>query len=236
MLNSRLLAPALLCTLACSCASSPAGPARASLPEGAQAIELEPALAGEAPPRHPYAPKRASDAPHYSWQSAAQQGCPSASLAKNAQPASRTLKFDGSVGVFPALTANEVIVLAELDASGESGARRSLVAPPAAVTAPPPSSAHRPVTPDSVVAAMRPAFRQCFSHWLDEKADAEGSVRLALELGCAGTVQAISADANGVDEPTVGCLFTVVGPAQFEPPAGGHATIQVPVVFKNANR
>jgi len=49
-------------------------------------------------------------------------------------------------------------------------------------------------------------------------------------------VQAISADVQGVDEPTLECLFTVVGPAQFVPPAGGHATLQVPVVFKNAAR
>jgi hypothetical protein len=41
---------------------------------------------------------------------------------------------------------------------------------------------------------------------------------------------------QGVDEPTLECLFTVVAPAQFEPPASGHATIQVPVVFKNAAR
>ncbi len=84
---------------------------------------------------------------------------------------------------------------------------------------------------------MRPRFRQCFSHWIDEKADAEGSVRFALELGCAGNVQAITADdVRGVDEPTLACLFTVVGPAQFDPPANGHATIQVPVVFKSAAR
>ena len=61
-------------------------------------------------------------------------------------------------------------------------------------------------------------------------------MRLALELGCAGNVQAISADVHGVDEPTLACLFTVVGPAQFDPPANGHATIEVPVVFKHAAR
>jgi hypothetical protein len=61
-------------------------------------------------------------------------------------------------------------------------------------------------------------------------------VRFALELGCAGEVQTIAAEVKGVDESTVACLFNIVGPAQFEPPAGGHARLQVPVVFKNAAR
>lgn len=90
--------------------------------------------------------------------------------------------------------------------------------------------------PDRVVAALRPALRRCFSRWLDARSDAEGSVRFALELGCGGEVAAISAENKGVDEATLECLFSVVAPARFAPPAGGHASVLVPVVFKNAVR
>ncbi len=209
-------------------------PVRATSAEGPQAIEFEPPLVSDTLAANPYAPKRSADAPHYSWQSTTQPECASAALAKTAEPAA--LKFDGSVGVFPPLTAGEIVILAAQDEPNAAGERRSLVQAEPLAPAPSEPAAGEHRAPDLVVASLRPAFRHCFSRWLDEKADAEGSVRLALELGCAGNVQAISADVKGVDEPTVGCLFTVVGPAQFEPPANGHATIQVPVVFKNASR
>lgn len=188
---------------------------------GPAAIEFErdPPKPARAP--SPYAPTRAGNSPRYSWQSAMPKACaPEASARQAEVPV--VLSFSGSVGVFPPL--------------------------PDEVTDPPPAQSSAPSTwgsgtpapevrsADLVVAALRPAFRRCFSRWLEAKADAEGSVRLALELGCGGEVQAISADVQGVDEPTLECLFTVVGPAQFVPPAGGHATLQVPVVFKNAAR
>jgi hypothetical protein len=94
----------------------------------------------------------------------------------------------------------------------------------------------RPISADFVVAGLRPAIHHCFSRWLDSKLDAQGSVRLALELGCAGEVEAISAENRGVDESTLTCLFSALAPARFAPPAGGHATVLVPVVFKNAAR
>jgi hypothetical protein len=132
------------------------------------------------------------------------------------------LSFSGSVGVFPPLP-DEMTEAPNAKSSAISTWGSGEPAPEVR-------------SPDLVVAALRPAFRRCFSRWLDAKADAEGSVRLALELGCGGEVQAISADVQGVDEPTLECLFTVIGPAQFGPPASGHATLQVPVVFKNAAR
>lgn len=94
----------------------------------------------------------------------------------------------------------------------------------------------RAVSADSVVLGLRPAIHHCFSRWLEAKLDAQGSVRFALELGCAGEVQAISAENQGVDEGTLECLFAVVAPARFAPPVGGRATILVPVVLKNAAR
>jgi len=216
--------------VAVACATSPA---KVAFPEpssnGPQAIEFDspPPDVTRAP--GPYAPTRAANSPRYSWQSAIQKSCQPAA---NSKPAEEpvVLTFSGSVGVFPLLP-NAVL---------EANAQQPSASPPSAPSeidgsAAAPASAD-PHSPDLVVAALRPAFRRCFSHWLDSKADAEGSVRLALEVGCAGEVRAISADVQGVDEPTLECLFTVVGPAQFEPPASGHATLQVPVVFKNASR
>ncbi len=100
----------------------------------------------------------------------------------------------------------------------------------------PPPADKRMASPDLVVAGLRPRFRQCFSHWIDEKADAEGSVRFALELGCAGNVQAITADDRArCGRAHAGLPIYVVGPHNSIPPANGHAIIQVPVVFKSAH-
>lgn len=88
--------------------------------------------------------------------------------------------------------------------------------------------------PALVVASLRPRLRGCFSDWLERQADAEGAVRFAVELGSSGAVQTISATVDAVDPRTVECLFTVLGPARFEPPLGGRATLHIPVVFKNS--
>jgi hypothetical protein len=205
----------LLGFLGFACASGPVVvPVRYTASEGPQAIEFEPRPEPSGPVAvNPYTPKRDSEAPHYSWQSATPVKC-----AADAKPT--RLTFSGSVGVFPLLSDAE---LQQAQAAADA----------AQASAEQPEADTRASSPDLVVASLRPRFRQCFSHWLEAKTNAEGSVRFALELGCAGNVQAITADAHGVDEPTVMCLFTVVGPAQFDPPANGHATIQVPVVFKN---
>ncbi|MET0791232.1 MAG: hypothetical protein ABW061_06890 [Polyangiaceae bacterium] len=224
-IHRRPVVVALACSfgsLLSACASPQAVvPVRYTASEGPQVIEFEapPAEPNETLAPNPYAPKHDSDGPHYSWQSATPVKC-----APDAEKPA-VLTFSGSVGVFPLLS-DEELERAQLAAD----------APPPSGKEEPSEVDKRASSPDLVVAALRPRFRQCFSRWLDAKADAEGSVRLALELGCAGNVQAINAEVRGVDEPTLACLFTVVGPAQFGPPVAGHATIQVPVVFKNAAR
>lgn len=207
----RFTLPLLLASLALSCAGQPQSAATAQDPlaGGPQPVVFDTLPAAAAvTPSSPYAPTRTSASPpHYAWQTPTPTQC----IGKP-----QVLHFDGPVGTFPLLSDAEADALASAQAQ--------------------PPAEHRPTSPDLVVASLRPAFRNCFSRWLDAKSDAEGSVQLALELGCAGEVHAISADAKGVDDQTVGCLFGVVGPAQFEPPAGGHATLKVPVVFKNASR
>ena len=122
-----------------------------------------------------------------------------------------------------------------------SGVERGASAAPnvlAALPERPSDSGHgaQPQNPDLVVAGLRPALHHCFSRWLDDRVNAQGSVRFKLELGCAGEVEAISAENQGVDSSTLVCLFSAVAPTRFAPPVGGHATLLVPVVFKNAAR
>ncbi len=214
-----------------SCAQRAVPVQAAPSQDGPQTVELDtPPVAGRA--LNPYAPKRSANGPEYSWQNATPSKCGAGPLPAAAPSApTTTLTFDGSIGVFPVMTNEEASALqAQLaqDAPGTWGSGARAEADPEAE--------HHVSNPELVVAALRPRFRQCFSHWLEAKADAQGSVRFALELGCAGEVQSISAAVQGVDQPTLECLFAVVAPAQFDPPPAGHASIQVPVVFKNAAR
>jgi len=59
---------------------------------------------------------------------------------------------------------------------------------------------------------------------------------MALELGCAGDVQAISAENQGVDQSTLSCLFSAVAPAPLCSASRRARYVPVPVVFKNAAR
>ena len=210
-----------------SCASRPAPvPIRHPEPDGPADIDFEPqpVLAAAAQAPNPSAPTRSSNRPHYSWQSPTpSQPCLSDPVASEPE-VSTVLTFSGSVGIFPPLPEEDPATPPVLREPADTWGSGEHPKP------------ERAATPDLVVASLRPGFRHCFSRWLDDKADAQGSVRFALELGCAGDVRTISADSQGVDEPTLECLFAVVAPAQFGPPANGHATIQVPVVFKNAER
>ncbi|MEI9950132.1 MAG: hypothetical protein WDO74_14450 [Pseudomonadota bacterium] len=163
--------------------------------------------AAEPPLTNPYAPIRSRNAAMYSWQSEKRAQCIPESLAQRA----------------------------DLEPRSEPGAARAMLAAFPERTSDPGGKTQAP-SPDLVVAGLRHALHHCFSRWLDARVDAQGSVRFALELGCAGEVEAISAENQGVDESTLTCLFSAVAPARFAPPAGGHATVLVPVVFKNAAR
>ena len=212
----------LACGAASACTSS-VQPPRSSSPHDdaafASAAESEREGAGESRARatNPYAPTRLSLPHSYAWKNPKRSACGPRGRDET-HSAQTKLSFKGSLAAFPLSRDDDPS--ATLDTWGAA------VEPEASTGA-----GHNP---DFVVASLRPRLRGCFSDWLERRSNAEGSVRFALELGCAGDVQAISAKAEGVDEPTVECLFAVVAPAQFDPPAGGHATLQVPVVFKNA--
>jgi hypothetical protein len=81
-----------------------------------------------------------------------------------------------------------------------------------------------------VVAAMRPAFRACYQKGLDVNPDAQGSVRLALKVGPGGEVTSVSAVPSGnLPGSVVDCISARARRAQFDPPEGGAAVVNVPV-------
>jgi hypothetical protein len=174
--------------------------------------------------QNPYLPTRIAPLHQYAWQNPKHPPCSRSQALVDRNDTYTTqvkLSFFGSVAAFPLL------------ADEDSG----IVPPkPEADGAPTETAGASRRDPDFVVASLRPRLRSCFSSLLERREQAEGSIRFALSLGCAGEVQTISAKTEGVDEPTIECLFAVVAPAMFDPPAGGHATIQVPVVFKNSAR
>jgi hypothetical protein len=81
-----------------------------------------------------------------------------------------------------------------------------------------------------VVAGMRAAFRACYQKGLDVNPDAQGSVRLAIRVGPGGEVSNVSAVPSGNLPPmVVDCISARARRAQFDPPEGGAAVVNVPV-------
>jgi hypothetical protein len=239
MIDNRrvfLLACAMTYAYACSAHRPPLPPPH---DEAAVRVEPEPQpdveLAGrpDGAATNPYTPTRLSLLNSYAWQNPKRPVCSRALGALEPEASYTTqvkLSFSGSVAAFPLLPEDDPTV-GSLKPDSDAAALDTWGTGPH-----PEATANARRDPDFVVASLRPRLRSCFAGLLDRSAEAQGSIRFALELGCAGEVQTISAKAEGVDEPTVECLFAVVAPAMFDPPAGGHATIHVPVVFKNSGR
>jgi len=83
-----------------------------------------------------------------------------------------------------------------------------------------------------VVAAMRAAFRACYQKGLDQNPDSQGSIKMAIKVGPGGEVSGVSATPSGNLPPSViDCVTARARRAQFDPPEGGAATVQVPVTF-----
>jgi hypothetical protein len=84
---------------------------------------------------------------------------------------------------------------------------------------------------NSVVAGMRAGFRACYMRELENNPDAEGRIQLAIKVGPGGEVQSVSAAPSGNLGSAVACVRARAAAAQFAPPEGGMAVIQVPVTF-----
>jgi len=86
---------------------------------------------------------------------------------------------------------------------------------------------------NSVVAGMAAGFRACYNKGLAENPDMAGTVRITAQIGPNGAVTSASASGGGSLSGTViGCVQSRVAGAQFSPPEGGGATLQIPVTFQ----
>lgn len=84
----------------------------------------------------------------------------------------------------------------------------------------------------AVVAGMRAGFRRCYQRGLDQNPDISGSIRLTIQVGPGGGVSSVSGGATGnLPGDVVECVKARARAAQFNPPDGGSAVINVPVSF-----
>jgi hypothetical protein len=83
-----------------------------------------------------------------------------------------------------------------------------------------------------VVAGMRAGFRNCYNRALAQNPDVEGRIALSIRVGPGGEVQGVTAAPSGnLPDSVVSCVKARAQAAQFDPPQGGLAVIQVPVTF-----
>lgn len=83
-----------------------------------------------------------------------------------------------------------------------------------------------------VVAGMRAGFRNCYNRALSQNPDVEGRISLSIRVGPGGEVQGVTAAPSGnLPDSVVSCVKARAQAAQFDPPQGGLAVIQVPVTF-----
>jgi hypothetical protein len=80
---------------------------------------------------------------------------------------------------------------------------------------------------------MRVGFKGCYERWLQEQPQAEGRVRLTIHVDCTGGVEGVEANATGrgLSEAFLACVVARGAAAQFAPPMGGRAAVQVPITF-----
>lgn len=82
----------------------------------------------------------------------------------------------------------------------------------------------------AVVAGMAPGFRRCFIKGLKEDPTMTGTVRITAKIGKNGEVLAASPSGGGtLSSAVTECVAARVASAQFSAPAGGLATIVIPV-------
>lgn len=84
----------------------------------------------------------------------------------------------------------------------------------------------------AVVASMRAGFRRCYQRGLEQNPDIAGSIRLTIQVGPGGGVSSVAASPSGnIPAGVVSCVRARAQAAQFAPPDGGSAVINVPVSF-----
>lgn len=84
-----------------------------------------------------------------------------------------------------------------------------------------------------VVAALRPAFRDCYEAALRRDPRIEGFTTLEVRLDPAGHVASSAASGTfGLDPQTADCMASVIRPAVFDPPGPNGAKLNVPLRFR----
>jgi hypothetical protein len=90
------------------------------------------------------------------------------------------------------------------------------------------------VTPDTVIAGLRPKFNACYTDGLKKDPKLEGSVTLSAKIEKDGKVSVVTPKMlNGLNTTVVKCLTDQVKAAAFAPSGGmAYATsIDIPVGF-----
>jgi outer membrane biosynthesis protein TonB len=83
-----------------------------------------------------------------------------------------------------------------------------------------------------VVAQMRAGFRACYNRGLSENPDIEGKIALSIKVGPTGQVLSVTASKTGnIPASVMDCVKARANSANFSPPQGGAAVVQVPVSF-----
>jgi tetratricopeptide (TPR) repeat protein len=83
------------------------------------------------------------------------------------------------------------------------------------------------------VASMQADFRACYQASLADDYDLAGRVELVIRVAADGRVAGVKANGPSLPPTAVECLLRRAALARFDPPAGGHGTITVPVTFVN---
>ena len=83
-----------------------------------------------------------------------------------------------------------------------------------------------------VVAGMRAGFRACYQRGLAENPDAGGRITLIVRVAAGGEVEAVTpSPSRNLPASVIACVVARARAAQFDPPEGGSAIINVPVTF-----
>jgi len=114
---------------------------------------------------------------------------------------------------------------------GGTGTAVAVKGPRGSVTAPPPATKGAPISnAASVIAGLKGGFRRCYERALAEDPDQTGRIDLSIKVGLDGDVQSVTATPQGnLSSSVVACIRGKAQAAQFEPPQGGLAIVQVPV-------
>jgi hypothetical protein len=116
--------------------------------------------------------------------------------------------------------------------SGSTGTATAVEGPKGNVSASTQVAAGSVSDASRVVAGMTAGFRRCYNQALEQNPDASGSIRLSIKVGPGGEVQSVTATPSGNLPPSVvTCVQARAQAAQFAPPEGGSAVINVPVSF-----